>query len=335
MAKSDAELMAALEDRARSLLDQWGLPDQAPELLKYRENAVFKVMTQNGDPAVLRLHRPGYVSDRALASELRWMSALKAGGLEVPDPLATLNGKAYITVQGGALPAQNVDLLSWLNGKPLGESGVPLVYSPDDLERIFTDVGRSMAELHDISDTWDRGDDFQRPSWNQEGFIGERPLWGRFWDFPGLPEEDRRKLSDLRSRLSTDMARLTTLDLDYGLIHADLVRENVLVTGHSVQFIDFDDCGFGWRMFDIATTLFRNRREERYELIKRSLLAGYRARRPLSAEAEANLPLFMLLRSLTYIGWIGERPEFPDVERRLNRYLNDAYSLMDELRPGV
>jgi Ser/Thr protein kinase RdoA (MazF antagonist) len=328
----NAELMAALTNRARSLLGAWGLPDQIPTLLKYRENAVFKVIAEDGEPAVLRLHRPGYVSDKALASELRWMSALKAGGLEVPDPISTLRGKSYITVDGGGLPAQNVDLLAWLDGKPLGESGVPLAHSPEELERIFAHVGRSMAELHNISDRWDRGETFERPSWDQEGFVGERPLWGRFWDFPGLPDEDRKKLTRLRSRLIDDMERLKTSNLDYGLIHADLVRENVLVTDYSVQFIDFDDSGSGWRMFDIATTLFRNRREERYDLIKRSLLEGYREKRQLSAEAEESLPLFMLLRSLTYIGWIGERPEFPDVERRLRRFLGDAYDLLDEYR---
>jgi hypothetical protein len=48
------------------------------------------------------------------------------------------------------------------------------------------------------------------------------------------------------------------------------VRENVLVNGDDIEMIDFDDGGHGWRMFDIATALFRNRDEPHYDAIRLS-----------------------------------------------------------------
>ena len=41
----------------------------------------------------------------------------------------------------------------------------------------------------------------------------------------------------------------------FGLIHADIRLANLLVNGPDIQVIDFDDCGFGWFMFDLATAV--------------------------------------------------------------------------------
>jgi Ser/Thr protein kinase RdoA (MazF antagonist) len=145
-----------------------------------------------------------------------------------------------------------------------------------------------------------------------------------------LTREDAFFLTSLRERLSEKLTAVSD-DLDYGLIHADIIRENVLVSESGIAIIDFDDCGFGWRLFDIATSLLRNRGEPHYPLIRRSLLEGYRSKRPLGEETLAHLPLFLLLRSLTYIGWVSARPEMPAAADRLQRFLADARQLTLEL----
>ncbi|OLP45966.1 phosphotransferase [Rhizobium oryziradicis] len=118
--------------------------------------------------------------------------------------------------------------------------------------------------------------------------------------------------------------------LDYGLIHADLVRKNVLVDGNRIELIDFDDGGLGYRMFDIATALFKSRAEPDYLVIKAALIEGYRRVRVLPDSALLTLPLFMVLRSVTYIGWIGERHDMPDAMERLQRYKADTLALVDD-----
>ena len=39
------------------------------------------------------------------------------------------------------------------------------------------------------------------------------------------------------------------------MIHGDLRLANLLVDGETTKVIDFDDCGFGWLMYDCATTV--------------------------------------------------------------------------------
>lgn len=320
--------LAGLQARARRAIAAWNLPEQEPELLKYRENAVFKVYLADGAKAALRLHRPGYHSEAALRSELLWMNELRRNGLDVPQPIAACSG-AFLVDLGGE-PPMFADLIGWVDGRQSGEGGKPLDYDEGQIIRIYSALGAAMAEMHDVSDRWTPPHTFVRGAWDCDGLLGDAPLWGRFWDCPGIRADDATFLRSLRARLQGQLEAVAE-SFDYGLIHADLVRENVLVDGERVALIDFDDCGHGFRLFDIATTLLRNRRERHYGIIQASLIDGYRSRRPLSDESLVHLPLFLLLRSLTYIGWAGARPELPDAEERLARYIADARSLTEEV----
>jgi Ser/Thr protein kinase RdoA (MazF antagonist) len=327
--------MDALNARACEALANWDLGGQTPQLLKYRENAVFRITLKSGQPAALRLHRPGYHDETALASELCWMAALREAGLRVPAPVLTPDGRQIVSLAATqALGDQHADIVSWMTGAPLGQSGVPLAHSQERLAAIFHRLGEAMAQMHAATDAWMPPSSFSRPAWDDDGLLGENPLWGRFWDCPGLSPHDAERLSGLRQRLQKQLAKLAGLNVDYGLIHADLVRENVLVDGDHVELIDFDDGGYGWRPFDIATALFKNRGEPHYKVIKSALIEGYRGVRPLPDSALETLPLFMVLRSLTYIGWIGERPDTPDAAERLQRYVADALALADAMQAG-
>lgn len=186
-----------------------------------------------------------------------------------------------------------------------------------------------MARMHEAADGFSRPAGFERPAWDVAGLLGDAPFWGRFWDCETLSAQDRIYLSRLREDLSVVLADLAP-QLDQGLIHADLVRENVFLRDGSVAFIDFDDCGFGFRLFDLATVLLRNRREPDYPALRAALLSGYEAVRPRLAREFEHLPLFLLLRALTYIGWAAARPELPDNIARLNRYVADVRAVVEE-----
>ncbi|HEV7308161.1 phosphotransferase enzyme family protein [Ensifer sp.] len=326
----------ALDDRARQALVHWGVAEQSPELLKYRENAVFRVRLADGRPAALRLHRSGYHGEAALRSELQFMAALAEGGLAVPQPIASRDGRLLVPLpHWHAFAAQHADVIDWVDGESLGESGKPLAQSPERLVEIFSALGASMAEMHNLADRWTPPEGFWRAAWDEEGLIGDRPLWGRFWDCEGLSAAQASALSKLRLDLSQGLASLPAPARDFGLIHADLVRENVLVEDKAgdmrVKLIDFDDAGYGYRLFDLATALLKNRREPAYDVIEAALISGYRSRRNLSDEALTCLPLFLVLRSLTYVGWFAERPELSDARKRVLRYADETLALAAEV----
>jgi Ser/Thr protein kinase RdoA (MazF antagonist) len=84
---------------------------------------------------------------------------------------------------------------------------------------------------------------------------------------------------------------------------------NLLVEGGRVTLIDFDDCGFGWFMYDFAAAISFHERDTQAPVWRRRWLAGYRRVRALSAADLAALDTMILLRRMALLAWIGSHGE--------------------------
>ena len=73
--------------------------------------------------------------------------------------------------------------------------------------------------------------------------------------------------------------------------------------------IDFDDCGFSWHLFDLATISILFLATEQSDTVRCAVIEGYCRERPLADETLRLMPLFYLLRAFTYLGWIHTRSE--------------------------
>jgi Ser/Thr protein kinase RdoA (MazF antagonist) len=74
-----------------------------------------------------------------------------------------------------------------------------------------------------------------------------------------------------------------------------------------VCVIDFDDAGFGWHLFELATSLYFIADEGVLRAARDALIRGYRSERALSDAALERLPLFLAARGTTYLGWVHTR----------------------------
>jgi Ser/Thr protein kinase RdoA (MazF antagonist) len=303
----------------KSVLGRWPLAVSACSLAAERENIVYRIEDDRGSRFALRFHRPGYRSMAEIRSELDWMAELARARLHVPRPITSCQGVYIEEVEG-----QLVSVLTWLGGSPLGSVARPLEI--EDRAGTFSRFGAAIARLHAISDRWSRPASFSRPAWDVDGLTGPEPYWGRFWENPALGPAGRKLVmaarDKARSVLQSDRVRL-----DFGLIHADLVRENVLLEGNDVKFIDFDDCGTGFRLFDLATALIKNMQEPDYPDLKRALLDGYGSVRPMEVDL---LPVFLVLRAFTYLGWIIPRMNENGAAARNERNIAVAMALARE-----
>lgn len=293
-------------------LTAWGLDGAAARLVARRENEVWRIDHDRGAFA-LRLHRPGYRSDAELRSELAWMAACRRGGVAAPAPVADVDGAFLRDVR-----SLQVDLLHWLDGAPMSAPGGPLAIH--DRTGAFAVLGEEMARLHTVSDAWPPPAGFIRPEWDRRGLLGETPLWGRFWENPRLSSADAALLSGFRDAANAALAEAVG-GLDYGLIHADLVSSNVLVDGPRAVLIDFDDGGYGFRLFDIATALLKHMDEPDYLALRDALLDGYLRRRALDLD---KLDLFLAIRAASYVGWNIARIAEDGAETRNARFVRKA-----------
>ena len=293
---------------AEAALAHWGI-EGAPRLIKNRENAVFETVSPEFGRAALRLHRPGYQSDAAIRSELWWAEALVAAGLDVPVPVRTRSGDVIAHVPKAGRVAS---LVTWMEGRPMGEGDVPLPGTSEQQAALHHALGAELARLHEASDGAVLPEGFERPVLDEEALLGDDPAWGRFWENPTLSDEGRAVLLDARSRLREVIGDHAPQG-DFGLIHADALRENVMVRGKSVRLIDFDDGVFGFRMYELGVAMSQNWDQPNRAALGEALLQGYATVRPAPGDA-ALLEAFTVMRGLASCGWVIGRyaPDAPE-----------------------
>ncbi len=277
---------------AADLARHWGETAAPPRPVRIGENEVFEVRFLDGRRAALRLHRPGYQSAAAIAAELDWMARLAARGLTVPLPLATEAG-AWIAVHRGRCATA----ISWVDGVGLSAAATT---APADL---YTRLGALIARLH--AESHGLAHDV-RPRWDIAAILGPRPRWG-VADADAFVGGERADVERAAAAVRlTDIAHCAS-----GAIHGDLLVDNVLVSGDALWLIDFDDGGWGYHAYDLATALVGHVGQPSYPLLRDALVAGYGA--PGIAR---DLPLFVFLRALASAGWAATRTGTGDPRRR-------------------
>lgn len=296
MATSQISPHAEYEGFARVALPEYGFsPDARTRMLNLSENGTFLV--EEGDRrAILRVHREGYHSRAAIESELSWLEALRHGaGVRTPEPLRALDGRRVVDLHVDDRHRHGV-LFEWLPG----------IEPPhDDLAARFDVLGSIAARMHEHVLTWRRPAGFTRFTWDDETILGAAPHWGRWQDGMAVGASERRILQDAANLV---LHRLTAFGKGrerFGLVHADMRLANLLLDGDQVYVIDFDDCGFSWNLYDLATAVSFIEDDPRVPAWVDAWVRGYRSVRELSTADEQEIPTFIMLRRLALVAWIG------------------------------
>ncbi|MBL4927032.1 phosphotransferase enzyme family protein [Fuscibacter oryzae] len=299
---------------AQQAATHWGA--EVVRLLSHRENAVYEIRLPGGARAALRLHRPGYQDFAAIRSELWWCAALAGEGVAVPAALPHQGGDLLAELPGG----RAASVIEWVAGIPLGAGGTLLPYPPAQTLRLHHAFGALVAQFHAATDRLTLPADFTRPRWDIAGLVGEAPLWGRFWDHPEATPTQTARLAEARDFLHDRMAAHLAAGAKIAPIHADLLRENIFVDGDRLSLIDFDDSGWGFRLFDLGTALAQNLDEPAYADIRDALMQGY------GTADRAMVETFTLMRCCASVGWAMTRlgPGDPVHPRHLARALDCA-----------
>jgi Ser/Thr protein kinase RdoA (MazF antagonist) len=289
---------------ARDAATHWGYSSDASlELLCVSENATYLVRdSRGGEPAVLRLNRPGYHDRAALASELAWTAALRESNVVLtPQWHLTTAGEPVACLGAAAgVPRRHAVLFGYAPGEHPGDT-------PGSMP---AQIGELAARLHHHARYWRKPKGFYRFSWDLTDALGDGPgKPGRWGDWRvGLGAAESGVLQAAETQLRQGLSAYGYAPERYGLIHADLRAANLLVSGDGaesmVSVIDFDDCGYAWYFYDLAASVsFLEHRPQLPELVV-GWLSGYRRAAGRVDPADlAALPSLVMLRRLQLQAW--------------------------------
>jgi Ser/Thr protein kinase RdoA (MazF antagonist) len=273
-------------------------PNSQVALINLSENATYRVDASDGQRWALRVHRAGYHTRVAIASELAWLMDLRNSlVVTTPRPVRGLDGELIQSVLG-----RHVVLFEW-------ETGVEPAIA-QDLSKPFEVLGEVAARMHIHARKWQRPHDFERFTWDFETSLGEHhPHWGKWRDGMGVDAAHAQLFSRTVELIGKRLAAYGKAENRFGLIHGDLRLANLLVDGSQVKVIDFDDCGFGWHMYDAATPVSFYEDEPQVPALIDAWKTGYRKVVALQRADENEIPTFVMLRRLLLVAWIGSHAE--------------------------
>ncbi len=326
---SDRGQLGRLRRLAEGALSEYDLTGADLVPLAHAENTTFLVRTP-ADRYVLRIHRAAGTpihpprSEAEVRSELTWLSALtRETDLLVPEPIPTASGAPLMFAEADGVPTPRICVLfRWGSGRFL-DAGL----TPSHLER----VGALLAELHDgavgfvpppgfvrwqVADVSDAAADFARDV-----------LGARF----GAPAAS--SVESIVHAVRTARRALANAPVSFGLIHADLHQDNYLFERGRVRAIDFDDCGFGPFVYDLAVTDSELRDHRDHCALRDGLLSGYRSVRPLPDDLQRYLDVFHALRVLLLTLAFLEQPHLsPDRARDVRDGVAELRSIATRLQ---
>ena len=309
------------------------------KLLQVSENITYLVEhTENTDESpnsdfdsrsrrvIVRLCRPAYHSEEELLSEIRWMLELQKQYREYDEdrqvcgrdkqsevrfslrlPLAGDDGQYLYQVEDRKGQVYYGMLFTYLTGMPLEN----LTLSEQTVW--FERLGEVTALFHTQTKGWKEASELPRFHWNYETMIGRQAVWGDWREVfvPAQPIKSGQGIPDVLNRADKLIyQKLQEYGVNrekYGLIHGDLRGANLLIEEDRLKIIDFDDCGFGWYMQDLAASLSFIETEEAVPELIKAWIAGYRKQDTLTREDLDMISTFIMMRRLQLLAWVHSR----------------------------
>lgn len=285
--RSNTAQVRVLRTVARRVLDQYPLEVGRLSLLNHGYNTTFRVDTTDGGRYALRLNTNSRKTPAMLRAESAWLSALRRDtDLAVPEPLPTRTGALTTEVDcpelGRPIPAA---LFGWLRGPNLGAAPSPAA---------LREVGRITAVLHDHTDRWSLPADAELPSFDR--VLVDAPY--RFdIDHPELTDERRDVLVEAHRRCQAAHDALLE-GARRQVIHADIHLHNLKHYRGRLALFDFDDCGLGLPVQDLAFTVYYLRPRQ---WLEEALYEGYQELRPLPECSPQHFEALVASRNLVLV----------------------------------
>ncbi len=234
----------------------------------------------------------------ATEAELIWLSALQnEAGLPVPVPVPTLDGRLLTTITTPGIPdGKVVSLMRWVAGQQLSDKSLRPQHARS--------WGRFVGKLHKFAATWTPPEGYKRFHWDWEGILGNGVLCTPVDELvASMPKQYQEPFKVISAETKAAMQALGTASEVFGMIHTDMYLENVLFKAGEPRIIDFEDCGFGYYLYDIGIILSQWMWNPEMSWFREVFLDGYFETNSIPAEKLKYLDTFIATRFADFTLW--------------------------------
>lgn len=305
MNRSRRQRLGDFRRAAQLMLGRYSLPVTRIDFVADFDCVVFRVRLHgyHFESATLRLYPSYYGGAGYIGHEVDWLLALaRDTDLLIPEPLAARDGSLVQTFDEPVHDMTCCVLMSWVPGRFLEKGLTP---------RRLHQVGQLAGQLHKHSRDFVRAGTFPRTRhaylpefapWIEQSI--QRPEW--------FTRAERMMLATAAEKLQVAVERLPASGDEYGLVHGDLHLENFLFHRGRAGAIDFNDCGWGHYVLDMASTLVYIKhpmiedagRTDSWVAMRDAFLEGYASARNLPRDWQTSLDILIAVRLFVLLGWM-------------------------------
>ena len=266
-----------------SILPLWDADPQLFTLVSQGINAVYRFQSQS-NVLYLRVTHEKLRKFTELEAALSFQYYLSSASVPVCKLVKSVNGRFIEKIQQD----EHTFLAHAVHEVP----GTPIHFDYPNLE-LYEYWGRMLGEMHKESISYD-ATDFTYPSW--EGEVDELNKY---------IQDEPRFIKKVLVEVSQFINQYPIHQYNFGLIHGDHRKGNVLSDGHTVNFIDFDLPRFFWFMDDITRPFFSAvmQKHTNWQDKLSPYITGYRSAFQLEKSELENFVWFIRLKALNMYLW--------------------------------
>lgn len=285
-------------ESVQQVLSQYRFSESAECRLLCRKKNLFYLVDDPscGVKAVLRVSGLRRTAEQ-LSTEALWLSELhRDTNLPVPRLIRSNAGAFYTALSHPFLPRGYYGMVfSFVRG-------TQVEVNTRSFGALYQQMGELAAQLHQNAILWTGMNRLPRPVLDCDAINAAL--------FEEL--EDRELLLHALAILRKRLNHFGRTPDRFGLIHADMRPANLLVENGRMTVLDFDDCGYGWFLYDFAASVSGMETHPLLPKMMKAWLGGYRNYRKISREEAEELPTFLLLHRLLQLDGKARSGQIPE-----------------------
>jgi len=237
-------LLARVRDVALTALQQYDLAWTEIKFNKMSDAITFKIITETWDCFLLRIHNEARQKSE-IYGEMMFLDHLRSQNITTPVGQKSRSGEHvldFVSPDGETLYAT---LLTWIDGDVLSEP-------PTDIQA--KNMGCLLAQLHNASASFFPEENQSFPEWGVERFRENMKKLSQYHSI-FLSEKGWEMYQRVADKIIVELEKVEKCSQNYGFIHGDFHMENIIFRENTAFPIDFGRCGYGYFLYDIASTI--------------------------------------------------------------------------------